>query len=242
MPALLVHPDDVSGGELVLRDDEAHHLQVRRHQIGDEVDVIDGQGQYYRVRLEEIGRREARAMVLAAEIDRGESALRLHLAAALIKGQRLDYAIEKATEVGVATITPMATARAVVRPGSSSRQRRWQRVAQAAAKQSGRSRVPTVRPVGDFESVLGELTATCDGVVMGDLGAGQSLGKALAAPAVHLGLLVGPEGGFTADEVDRARAAGVITFAWGASTLRSDTAAVVLSALVLEAADRLAAA
>lgn len=238
MPALLVQPGDVAGGRLVLRGEEVHHLRVRRHQVGDQIDAIDGQGRYFRVRLEEVGRHEASGRVLETEEERGESPLRLHLAAALIKGQRLDYAIEKATEVGVASITPMTTSRAVARPGSGNKLDRWQRLAQAAAKQSGRSRVPEVRPPSDFGAVLDGFARQCDLVLMGDPAGGRSLSGALASQPASVGLLVGPEGGFSPAELARAHAAGVTAFAWGSSTLRADTAAVVLSALVLEEVSR----
>ena len=238
MPAFLVEPGDVSAGSLVLRGEEAHHLRVRRHRVGDRIDVIDGEGRYFGVLLEEMGRHEVSGKILWTEEERGESPLCLHLAAALVKGQRLDYAIEKATEVGVSSITPMTTSRAVARPGSGSKLDRWQRLAQAATKQSGRCRVPEIRPTSDFETILKEFERRCDLVLLGDPAGGQALREALASSPIRLGLLIGPEGGFAPEEVAGAEAAGVRVFSWGCSTLRADTAAVVLSALVLEEGSR----
>jgi len=238
VPALLVQPADVTGDCLVLRGEEMHHLRARRHRVGDQIDAIDGLGRYFRARLEKVGRHEATAKVLETEEERGESPLRLHLAAALVKGQRLDYAIEKATEVGVASITPMTTSRAVARPGSGNKLERWKRLAQAATKQSGRCRVPEIRPTSDFDALLEVFGRRCDVVLMGDPAGGRPLRGALGSSVTDIGLLVGPEGGFSPEEAGRAEASGVVVFGWGCSVLRADTAAVVLSALVLEEGSR----
>lgn len=238
MPAFLAASGDVFAGHLVLRGEEAHHLRVRRHQVGDRIDVIDGEGRYFTVSLEVMGRHEASGKILETEAERGESPLCLHLAAALVKGQRLDYAIEKATEVGVSSITPIATIRAVARPGSGSKLDRWQRLAQAATKQSGRCRVPEIRPTSDFGTILKEFKSRCDLVLLGDPAAGQTLREAMVSSPMRVGLLIGPEGGFAPEEVAEAKADGVRVFSLGRSTLRADTAAVVLSALVLEAGSR----
>ena len=239
MPALLVRPRDVSDGFLVLRDEEVHHLRVRRCQVGDVIEAIDGCGRYYRARLEEVQRHEARALIVEAVEGWGESPVRLHLGVGLIKGQRLDFAVEKATEVGVVSIAPMETRRAVARAGSEHRLDRWQRLAAAAAKQCGRSRVPQVHAPADLEGVLADLAAQCQLVLVGDPGGQGDLHQGVneCRPA-EVGLLVGPEGGFAPEELEAAHEVGARSFTWAGRTLRADTAAVVLAALVLDAAER----
>ena len=151
--------------------------------------------------------------------------------------QRFDHVVEKATEVGVASIRPMLAERGVA---TGSRLQRWQRLAREAAKQCGRSRVPPVGDPGSFEDVLASLLRDCDTVVIAS--APRKLAQpelaSLSADEASIGLMIGPEGGFSKTEEEAAIAAGAEPFSWGERTLRSDTAGVVLSALLLERASR----
>lgn len=243
MPALWVRPEDVEAGRLCLRDDEAHHLRVRRYRLGDEIDVIDGCGTYYRVRLDQMEPTCAHCTVQFHESDWGECPVALHLGASLIKGARMDFLMEKTTEIGVASIYPVLASRGVARPGSAKKLDRWERLALAAAKQCGRSRVPKVGDPQEFDEVLAALTDRCGLVLMAEVAsdavAGADLRSCMGGRTVdEIGLLIGPEGGFDPGEIERAEAAGVRLFSWGRRTLRADTAAVVLSALVLDEAQR----
>ena len=235
-----VELEDVGEECLVLRGDEAHHLlRVRRYGLGDEIEAVDGAGCCYRARIEKVGQSEVEAAIVAKFQEKGESPVRLHLAPALIKGQRFDYVIEKATEVGVASIRPLAVERAVVRPGSERKRERWQRLAQAATKQCGRSRMPLVAVPQSLSDVMAGLARDCDVIWLatpdGQVPGMESVVELGSVGSV--GLLVGPEGGFTAAEVARARAAGASAFSWGDRILRADTAGVVLAALVLHGSE-----
>ena len=238
MPSFWVEEGDVGAHELVLRGEEAHHLTVRRCRVGDELDVIDGCGHFYRVQLVAIEAEGcARCQILSTQVDRGECNIYLRLAPALIKGQRFDYVVEKATEVGVATIDPMSTERGVA-GGSENKLRRWHRLVRAAAKQCGRSRVPILSAPAPFLSVVSTYAATCDRLI---IATPDAEGRAAGLPqqleaGSRVGLLVGPEGGFTADEESAAADAGAIRLSWGPTVLRADTAAIVLAALVVDRA------
>ena len=240
MPGFWVEPEDVGESRLVLRGDEAHHLtRVRRYGPGDEVEAVDGVGCCYRVRVERVALGAVEAEILARLPEKGESPVRLILAPALLKGQRFDLIVEKATEVGVAGIMPLFCERGVVRVGKERKIERWQRLAQAATKQCGRSRVPKIDAPRSLYELLGHLMTVCDTVLLATPGKSEqafAIGQSKGAGA-SVGLLVGPEGGFTHDEVERARGAGVVSFAWGERVLRSDTAGIVLAALVLHAAE-----
>ena len=195
-------------------------MRVRRRRVGDQFDVIDGHGGSYAVRLDGI---EAVTAVCAIVERRSRSEagrVTLQLAPALIKGQRFDYVVEKAVELGVAAIHPLLTERGVAKASSNARRERWTRVGRAAAKQSGRSILPEVASPGRFDEVVTELSCL------------------EGSRARKLGLLVGPEGGFSPAEVDFARSSGVRTFTWGDATLRADTASVALAAVVLHEATR----
>ena len=241
MSGFVVRPEDVHGQSLVLRDAEACHLvRARRHRVGQEIGVIDGNGHFYQVCIAAIKRNEVSCKILVSREECGESSVQLSLAPALIKGQRFDYVVEKATEIGVARIAPLLTERGVVGPGSGKKLERWQRVARAAVKQCGRSRLPVIDPPGRLEEIMREFREQNDLVLMATPGdPDQGLRQCLAGgSAVRLGLLVGPEGGFSPAEQAQARACGVELFAWGKRTLRADTASIVLAALVLHEAEQ----
>ena len=240
MSGFWVELEDVGEESLVLRGDEAHHLlRVRRYGLGDEIEAVDGAGCCYRARIEKVGQSEVEAAIVAKFQEKGESPVRLHLAPALIKGQRFDYVIEKATEVGVASIRPLAVERAVIRPNSERKRERWQRLAQAATKQCGRSRMPLVAIPQSLSDVMAGLARDCDAIWLatpdGQVPGMESVVELGSVSSV--GLLVGPEGGFTVAEVARARAAGASAFSWGDRILRADTAGVVLAALVLHGSE-----
>jgi len=244
MPSFWVEVEDIDGDQLVLRGDEAHHLyRVRRQQVGDIIDVVDGDGHFFHVRLAEIGRSEVVGEIVERYEERGECSIRLVLAPALLKGQRFDGMVEKATEVGVAAIWPMYSERGIARGKSVSKIDRWQRLVRAATKQCGRSRCPQLSVPEVFERVVERMLKDCDQVFMGALGDGLPAFEGLgdSAGAQTIGLLIGPEGGFSPDEIAHARSMGICCFSWGASTLRADTASVVLGALLLNEYDRRAA-
>ena len=130
------------------REESAHLVNVLRLRVGDEAFVFDGAGREFRCRVEEV--RKSVRLACAEEVEplRPESTLALTLAVALLKGEKFDLVVQKATELGVARIVPVVTARTDVRlrggRESDARVARWQRLALEAAKQSGRARVPAV--------------------------------------------------------------------------------------------------
>ncbi len=226
---------------MVLRDQEAHHLvHVRRLGPDDEIEVIDGQGHCYGVRVAAIDRGEVHCEILSRGDDCGESRVQLCLAPALIKGARFDYIIEKATEIGVACIAPVIAERGVVLPRTGTKIERWRRLIRAAAKQCGRSRLPVLYPPAPLGDVLNCLRQRSDLLLMAAPQEAQAHLSACVAAAKPMrpGLLIGPEGGFTGPERERARQVGASLFSWGERTLRTDTASSVFAAIVLYEAEQ----
>jgi 16S rRNA (uracil1498-N3)-methyltransferase len=240
MPGFLADPADIGDGRLCLRGDEAHHLaKVRRYKAGDEIEVADGQGMFYRVRLIRLEPKEALGEIIESRRGHGESPITLNLAPALIKGQRFDFIIEKATEIGVAAIFPLITERGIVRPGSEHKPDRWGRLARAATKQCGRSRIPHLAAPDGVAATVAALSQ--DGLVLLAIpnAPKHALNEAMTATSrTRVGLLIGPEGGFSTVEQNAAQAAGAVLFGWGERVLRADTASIVLTALVLYEAER----
>lgn len=216
-------PDAVVTAEAPLRIDgaELRHLHTLRLGAGDRVCVLDGQGGEHDAVLEQVGARAATARVVASRRPVRESPLVLTLAPALLKGAHIDLVVEKATELGVARIAPVLTRHAVARAGHVDR---WRRIAVAAAKQSGRTTVPTVEEAVALPVLL---DAPFAGVrVLPWEGERTCRLRDLPATAAAVLVLIGPEGGFAAEEVALARDRGFATVSLGPRILRAETAAI----------------
>ncbi len=213
---------------------EAHHLlHVLRAKVGDHIGLFNGQGDEAVAELINHRKRSAELQILdcwTTPAERDE----LILATALPKGDRARWLVEKATELGVTRIIPLRTTRSVVEPGEGKMDKLLQ-AAIAACKQSGRSRLPRLDPLTALNDVLRDFSATLPTRVLflADPRAEQSLGQLFASFGDDLQTtiaLIGPEGGFTADEHSAAIATGAISVRLGSHILRIETAALAVSA------------
>ncbi|MFO0574159.1 MAG: 16S rRNA (uracil(1498)-N(3))-methyltransferase [Polyangia bacterium] len=263
-PRLFVAPEQLpAAGELILEGPTQHYLgRVLRLGPGDRVVLLDGRG---RICAATVTRFETAQVVLRLDApdatpdatpERGEQpplpGPRLVLLCGLLKGEKQDFVVQKATELGAAAIVPVACQRSVPQLGEErgeKRQQRWQRIALAAAQQCRRVDIPRVTaPASWSEAMTGHAAAppaqspSPAGESLRLLlyeGAAPPLGAVLerlplpaagAAPVIEL--LIGPEGGFTAAEVQSALAAGFVPVSLGPLTLRAETAAVVALGVV----------
>lgn len=220
--------------------DEARHLrEVLRLKPGDEVYVFNGEGKEFLARIEESRREQARLQVIReVEPARPESQLQLTLALALLKGEKFDLVVQKATELGVTRIVPVTTKHADIRlldeSDAKKRVTRWQRIAMEAAKQSGRAVVPNVTSVIDFNSLI-KSQGTGSNCLMFSEREGNPLGQAkqeLALDANTITALVGSEGGWSDEEIAAARVSGWGIVTLGGRTLRAETAAIAVTVLL----------
>jgi 16S rRNA (uracil1498-N3)-methyltransferase len=204
---------------------EFRHLRTLRLQPGARLRVLDDAGGEHDVVLDRVGAREAVGRIVASARPVRESPLDLVLAPALLKGAKMDLVVEKATELGVRRIAPVTTEHVV---GGASHVERWRRIAVAAAKQSGRTRVPAV----DAPAPLAAIVARpWPGVRL--IPWEEEPARRLDELASRTGAaiaLVGPEGGFTPDEVALARAHDFVPLTLGPRVLRAETAAIVVAA------------
>ena len=233
-PRVFVRPDAVQGDRVRFELDEARHLgRVRRLRPGDVVDATDGTGHLYTVRLTALDGAGAWGTIEAWAEPGRESPCAITLAQAVLKGDRMAWLVQKATELGVARIVPMETARVVARPASGAvPHQRWERVAREAVKQSRRVVVPAVERLRSFVDVVRETGAHDLALLCWESG-GLTLDRAVPTTCrpARLLLLVGPEGGFTAAEVALAEGAGARPVSLGPRTLRAESAG--LAAVVL---------
>src|SRR4051812_44173272 len=220
-------PDDLAPGEYVLSGPEAHHLAtVRRYAPGDRVVLFNGDGNDYPAEVVAADRKGAVLTVLAAQPVNRELPFRLEVAAALPKGDRGDFLVEKLTELGVARFTPLHTTRTVVQP-KDARLDKLRQVVIEASKQCGRNVLMRLGPLTpwtafaagpDLPGVRAILHPPEAGAARGlrDLPADRVQGSGAA-------FAVGPEGGFTPEEVAAAEAAGWVRVSLGPRVLRVET-------------------
>ncbi len=226
MLRLFVPSELVAGGRVRIAGAELRHLRTLRLAAGDRLLVFDERGDEHEVRLQRLGGHVAEAEILVTRRPARESPLDLVLAPALLKGAKMDLVIEKATELGVRRIAPVICRHGV---GQGARTERWQRIALAATKQSGRTAVPVV----DAPLPLVELVRRpSSGLrLLAWEGERERPFTALPVRADAVIVVVGPEGGLAEDEVAAARAHGFTTLTLAPRVLRAETAAIVAAAL-----------
>lgn len=219
-------------GEQVLEGDLAHYIsRVLRLGPGAPVQIFNGSGQEWPGEVLEAGKRQVRISLNAPQAGLPESPLQVHLGQAMSRGERMDWAIQKAVELGVAQITPLFTERCEVRlqgERADKRQQHWQQVAISACEQCGRSVVPTVNPPVALTDWLATLNTDLKLVLHHRTS--QSLSS--LTPPQTLGLLIGPEGGLSATEISQAEGAGFHATRFGPRVLRTETAPVVALSIV----------
>ncbi len=231
---------DLEGERAALGPEAAHYLgRVLRLAPGAEIEAFDGRGLRRRARLTRLSD-DGGELELGERLAEAARRLEISLWQGLAKGEKLDWVVQKATELGVSEIVPFASARSVVRlpiERAQGRVARWRKIAEEAARQSNRTDVPRVTPPATLE----ELARRCAGgspVVALHPGAPLPFGEALARSrgSGSLALAVGPEGGFEPAELSALEGAGALLASLGALVLRTETAGLVACALAAFAA------
>lgn len=213
-------------GLVVLQGPEAHHLaRVSRLSTGDPVCLFNGDGHEYPAKVLAVGRRDIELQVLSVETPQRELPVRLEVAVPLPRGDRGQFLIEKLTELGATSFTPLQTERSVVHPGEA-RLEKLKRYVVEASKQCGRNVLMRIEPLSDWSELCRRSDLPARRLL------GQRGGETLGRGEMHDTMVaVGPEGGFTDDEVATALAAGWRAIDLGPRVLRVETAALLLTAL-----------
>jgi 16S rRNA (uracil1498-N3)-methyltransferase len=243
MPRFYCPAPLAAGAELDLPAAAARHVQVLRLQPGGVITLFNGDGGEYSATILRMGRSDVAVRVDSHQTRECEPGRRVHLAVGMPANDRMDWLVEKATELGVASVQPLHTAHSVLRLNgerATKKQAHWQAVATAACEQCGGNRVPCVKPVADLtawlkSSSLADTAAPVLRCVLSLADGTQPLAAVLASQPAHTPVLFlsGPEGGLSPSEDAAARAAGFVPVTLGPRVLRAETAA--LAALVLAA-------
>ena len=228
MPRFYCQQPLVVGQTASLPAETAHHIHVLRLAAGDEVTLFNGDGGEFTAQLTAIAKKQADALVTARSEPAVELPYAVQLAQGLPEGSKMDWIVEKAVELGVASIQPLAARRSVVKLSAERAEKKlahWQGVIEAASCQSGRTKVAVLHAPADVMPWLAR-PAAGQRILLSPRGTATLAQWARANPAQELTLLVGPEGGFSPEEEDAAIAAGALPLTMGARVLRTETAAL----------------
>lgn len=223
------------GESVSIEGEDAHHIRtVLRLRAGDRIEVIDSASRVFDAEIAFAGTDVVARLVQEREAYR-EPGVRVDVAQALPKGTKMDYVVEKATELGAAAILPFTSERTIARAGGKEKLARWKRIARSAAQQCGRRAVPAVAEPAAFSEVLAR-AREYDLVLFAweSLRAAplrESLPRSLHG-AHRVLVIVGPEGGFSHAEADAALACGATVVSLGPRILRTETAALALLAVL----------
>ena len=239
MNRFFIDPAGIQGDRVRLDGQQARQIcRVLRLGAHDRIVVLDNAGTEYEVVLTAVGPAQVMGEVIERRLARGEPPVDLTLYQSLLARDKFEHVLQKCTEVGVRRFVPVVTERSLVRNArafNEDRLGRWVRILTEAAEQSGRGRVPELGSPVRFEQALADPTASALRLMASPCVEGPSLrGLGLdSAGAKAAALFIGPEGGFAPGEQQLARSAGWTPFSLGRRVLRTETAAVVASALVL---------
>jgi 16S rRNA (uracil1498-N3)-methyltransferase len=213
---------------------DAHHIvHVLRLRPGDHVEVVDSAAHAFDAEI--VDGDGVGALLVRESVPQGLGNVRIDVAQAMPKGQKMDYVVEKATELGAGAILPFVSERTVAREAGTAKLARWRRVARSASEQSGRRAIPAVPAPLEFDELLARFCAYDLVLFAWESSDAQPLRlrlRELLKDARNVLVVVGPEGGFSHAEADAARAAGAELISLGRNILRTETAALAMLAIL----------
>lgn len=229
VPRFFVAKESISGSTVGITGDDARHIsRVLRMKPGEELQLCDQEGTDYNCRVETLGDDIVTLKVESSRPSLSEPTVKITLFMALPKGDKMDYVIQKAVELGVYEIIPYSSSRCIVRLGEKDKQKkqeRWARIALEAAKQSGRGIIPRVRLPVSFKEMLSLARESELPMLFYEKERDVSLKSILAGRKFQsASVIIGPEGGFEEAEVSESKAAGIPSVSLGARILRCETA------------------
>lgn len=230
---------DIRGSIITITGDDVHHIRkVLRMNIGDHLIVSDGNGKDYLCIIVSFLKDTIKCKIKDRLNTNAESPISIVLYQCLPKSDKMDLIIQKCTELGIKEIVPVISSRTIVKLKDEKTEKkleRWNKIARESAKQCNRAYVPMVRPPLDFEEALREISELDLGIIPWERENEKSLKCILRnrSGAKDIGIIVGPEGGFSAEEVNKAKEYGLISVKLGPRILRTETAGFVLVTIIM---------
>lgn len=235
-----VTPAQIADGYVVITGQDVNHIRnVLRMKPGEKIAVRDGISRNYICELEDIGAEAVRALILSSEEDSTELPAKLVLFQGLPKSDKMELIIQKAVELGAYEIVPVATRRAVVKldkKKEEAKKKRWNAIAESAAKQCGRMRIPEVKDVMSLTEAFAYAGGFDFNIIPYELAEGMEETRTILdkiRPGMQVGIFIGPEGGFDVAEIEEAMAAGVSPITLGRRILRTETAGMTVLSILM---------
>ncbi|ADH85227.1 16S rRNA (uracil(1498)-N(3))-methyltransferase [Desulfurivibrio alkaliphilus] len=234
MRRFFIDPEAIQGREASLTGSDAHHLQhVLRLTPGERVELFDGRGTVYQAAIDHIEPGLTRLTLLSSS-DTPPDRLAIHLGQAMLKGKKMDLVVQKCTELGVRSLRPYTSQHTTTPPPGAEKLARWQRIIHESCKQCNQPWPPSCHPPQTFAELLADAADFDLRLICWEEPEApplSNIAEQLGAPASVL-VLIGPEGGFSREEIDLARQAGFIVIGLGRRILRAETASIVIIALL----------
>lgn len=238
MQTFIFNPDGLQGEYITIDGNEAHHIgNVIRLQKGEMIRLIDGSGLAFICEIAKKSTRTITCRIIKSVKNSGEATINVALALGLSAGIKFDVAIEKGTEIGVKQFVPLLTQKGKVKLGDKStatrKLKRWQRVAEAAAKQAHRSIIPQIAPPMGYEEFVRSVSSERSLLFHPDSPLILTENILNSIPLSEIVLIIGPESGFTDEEIALAKNHKITCCSLGQRILRTETAGVVIPALII---------
>lgn len=246
MRRFFTEPENINGDEIRIIEDAAHITRVLRMNVGDEIVVFDGSGTEYFSKLISVGAKECLAKVFEKTVSELEPKMKISIFQGLPKTGKMESIIQKAVELGVYEIVPVMTARSVVRiegKSGAEKTKRWNKISLEAAKQCGRSVIPRVLAPITFDEALLKMQKLDLPIMpyeeLGHMGS-RGLKELLCAfDGSSVGVIIGPEGGFSDKEAEMAKQLGIHTVGLGKRILRTETVASTIASIIMYEKDEI---
>ena len=237
MPRFYIPHPRIENGLLRIEGDEVRHIRnVLRLKTGDEIFVFDGLGREFEGTIIEEGRASVMVRIQGSLSPKKDSPLEVTLAQSLLKGEKMDYLIQKATELGVKEIIPFISSRSIPLLEKSRRLKRhlrWEKISIEASKQCGRGVGPKIESLKDYSDTLRTASTDSLRLILWER-EGVKLKEVLerSKEKTKIFFIVGPEGGFSREEIEKAKRAGFLAVTLGRRILRAETASLCLVSIL----------
>ena len=233
MPRFPVKQSQIKNRQVIISGSDYRHIvKVLRVKVGHEITLFDESGMEHTAAITEIGKSEVKLAIAESRKVKTESSLSITLLQGVPKGNKMDFIVEKATELGVKTIVPVVTERSQIR--ETQKIERWRRVAMESSKQCGRIIQPDIRTLKDFREVI-ELNYSDGLLLILDNQCEDNIKDVInnaSQSTINVILFIGPEGGFSEEEIKTAKEKGFIPTGLGPRIFRTETAGIVAIAIL----------
>jgi len=224
----IYHPECITAGsDIALSEDAANHVgRVLRMSAGQSIQLFDGSNQVFDAQIIRADKKSVQVTILGGETDDRESPLHIHLGQVMSRGEKMEFTIQKSIELGVSLITPLFSERCGVKLDAerlNKKIQQWQKIAIAACEQCGRNRIPEIRPPMDLEAWCAEEES---GLKLNLHPRASASINTLPLPVERVCLLIGPEGGLSADEIAMTARYQFTDILLGPRVLRTETTAL----------------